>query len=385
MNMRSSRSLPWMEHFIHASLRQDADLHHRARILVATILVFMGVNCAALIAVPLINFSQFSTLVACALLIPATLIYVVLLVLLRVRGSYMTSALIMVADIMGLIVGGITLSGGAAVSPVMHLLVIPPLTAYFFGGRLWGNRATLVTLGVLAALVVAHYMGQDFIQTVHTPEQLRIAHFLTSVIGVLAISGMALIYELTASALKRERDAEHERYVRLARTDPLTGLANRRNFNELLQERIATYRQSAPMRRFALAYLDLDGFKPINDQYGHAIGDEVLRIISIRLRAMVRASDCIGRQGGDEFLLLLDLDQDQQVLDYMAQRLLKSIAQPIKTRAGIVQVTGSLGFAVFPQDASDAESLQRFADDAMYVAKREHNSWYRHQATAPAS
>jgi diguanylate cyclase (GGDEF)-like protein len=186
---------------------------------------------------------------------------------------------------------------------------------------------------------------------------------------------MAFIYEYTAAVLKRERDLEHEKFIQLAKTDPLTGLSNRRNFDAMLVERMNVYGPQNQLQRFALGYLDLDGFKPINDRYGHAIGDEVLRVVSDRLRNTLRGSDFVGRHGGDEFMLMIDLPGSQDFLETMAERLLNAIAQPIPTNAGIVGVTGSLGFAIFPLDASEIEELKKSADSAMYAAKRQRGSW----------
>ncbi len=364
-----------VDYFIHPSLRCDSDMFYRVRILIAAMLTFPMVTFSAFVSVPLINFSQSSILIAGGLLLPATVFFIALLILLRRNGRYMFCSVATVSALMLVIVGGICVSGGVAYSPVTQLLVVPPLTAYFFGGVRWGGHAVASTFMILISLVALHYFGFDFIQTVHSKEQLIITHFLVSFVNLAAISGMAFIYEFTAAALKRERDVEHEKYVRLAKTDPLTGLANRRNFDAMLKERIDLYGMQVPPRRFALGYLDLDGFKPINDQHGHAVGDEVLRIVSERLRAVLRGSDFVGRHGGDEFMLMLDLTGEPEALEKMATRLLTAIAKPIKASAGEVGVTGSLGFAMFPLDAFDIEELKKYADAAMYEAKKQHNCW----------
>lgn len=365
-----------VDYFVHPSLRADTDMFHRTRILIETMLVFPAVTLTSFLVVPLIKFSQLSIMIAAGLLLPTTAIFLTLLSLLRRRGSYMFCAVSTVFVLLLLIVSGICLSGGVAHSPVTQLLVVPPLTAYFFGGVRWGGRAVAVVFLLLIGMILLHYFGFDFIQTVHTPEQLIVAHFLVSFVNLSAISGMGFIYEFTAAALKRERDIEREKYIRLAKTDPLTGLANRRNFDAMLQERIDLYGMQAPPRRFVLGYLDLDGFKPINDQHGHAVGDEVLRIVSERLRAVLRGSDFVGRHGGDEFMLMLDIASGEpEAMEKMATRLLSAIAIPIATSVGEVSVTGSLGFALFPLDAYDIDQLKQYADEAMYAAKKEHNTW----------
>ena len=382
-----------VEYFIHPQLRSDPDMFYRVRILIAAMLSFALTTLIAFLAVPLTNFTQTSIMIAGGLLLPTTVCFLTLLVLLRKHGHYMFCAVSTVAVLLLLIVAGIFFSGGISVSPVTQLLVVPPLTAYFFGGVRWGGQMVLMTFILLVGLIVFHLLGIDFMQTVHTEEQRIILGYLVSFVNLSAISGMAFIYEYTAAALKRERDLEREKYMRLAKTDPLTGLANRRNFDAMLQERIDLYALQDPPQRFALGYLDLDGFKPINDRYGHAIGDEVLRIVSERMRAVLRGSDFVGRHGGDEFMMLLDLAGEPEALEKMATRLLNSIAKPIKTSAGEVGVSGSLGFASFPLDAMEIEALKHHADEAMYAAKKQHNCWRTYEeahsmqgaASAPAT
>jgi diguanylate cyclase (GGDEF)-like protein len=181
---------------------------------------------------------------------------------------------------------------------------------------------------------------------------------------------LALVYEVTYTSLKLQRDRERTRYLQLAATDPLTGLANRRMFDETLAARIELYSKLNPVRPFALCYLDLDRFKPINDQFGHNIGDEVLSSISDRLHQMLRGADYIGRHGGDEFLILLDSVQNAASAEAMSKRFLQRIEEPIDTSAGIMSVSSSFGFALFPDHGADAATLQRAADEAMYAAKR---------------
>jgi diguanylate cyclase (GGDEF)-like protein len=368
-----------VDYFIHPRLRADSDMFYRARILIAAILAFLVVCLSSFLAVPLINFTQSSILIAGGLLLPTAFCFITLLILLRQNGSYLFCAVATVSLLLLLIVGGICVSGGVAHSPVTQLLVVPPLTAYFFGGVRWGSQAVFSTFMLLVGMIGLHFLGIDFIQTVNSSEQIVVLHLLVSFVNLSAISGMAFIYEFTAAALKRERDLEREKYVRLAKTDPLTGLANRRNFDAMLQERIELYAVQDPPRRFALGYLDLDGFKPVNDKLGHAVGDEVLRIVSERLRAVLRGSDFVGRHGGDEFMMMLDLAGEPEALEKMATRLLTAIAKPIKTSAGEVGVSGSLGFSIFPLDATDIEELKKFADEAMYAAKKQHNCWREYE------
>lgn len=375
-----------VDYFIHPSYRLDSDVFFRGRVLIASMLIFVLVTTVAYLAVLLTPFLSTSVFWASLILPPTILSFVALLFLIRRQGRYMLSSIASVLVIYLIIIVGICVSGGPAASPVVQLLVIPPLIAYFFGGLRWGGRAVAVVFPTLIILIVLHFLGVPFWQTVTTEAQMGLARGIVTFLNLSVVSGMAFIYEYTAAALKRERDIEHEKFVQLAKTDPLTGLANRRNFDDMLKERVELYGAQIPPRRFALGCLDLDGFKPVNDQYGHAVGDEVLLVISGRLRSALRGSDFVGRHGGDEFMLLLDSVGSQEALEAMADRMLSSIAQPIKTSVGIVGVTGSLGFAMFPLDAVEIKDLMKAADDAMYTAKQKRDSWhfYRKNQTLSA-
>ena len=149
--------------------------------------------------------------------------------------------------------------------------------------------------------------------------------------------------------------------------DRLTGLPNRALFLERLEQTLrgATRRNNS----FAVAFIDLDRFKPINDSAGHEAGDAVLCEIASRLRRCVRENDTVARQGGDEFVLLL-LDSTQPGLRRVAEAVLKTVVQPIYWQDAVFTVSASIGFAVFPEDGASLEELLSTADGSMYRAKQ---------------
>ena len=161
-----------------------------------------------------------------------------------------------------------------------------------------------------------------------------------------------------------------ERLTRQARFDESgTGLLNRVAFRSELG-RVAAHADRSG-RPLALVWMDIDHFKEINDQHGHAAGDTVLRAVAERLKAGTRADDVIGRLGGDEFgLVITEFDSTAEV-EVVLARLLEDIAEPINVGESVVSVHASFGVAFFPSDAHDIESLMRSADAAMYVAKTE--------------
>lgn len=168
----------------------------------------------------------------------------------------------------------------------------------------------------------------------------------------------------------RERRLAEELIRRQAHYDALTDLPNRTlMFDRLDQECLLAQRQG---RHVALLFADLDGFKGVNDQWGHAAGDQVLKVVAQRWLRCVRASDTVARIGGDEFAVVLGGLQDPQAALLTAEKLVEALAQPIPLEDGInVDFVGtSIGVAIFPQDARSADALLSCADHAMYEAKR---------------
>lgn len=364
-----------VDHFIHPSLRDAPDMINRARILVASMVIMAGCALSSLIIIFLSDFPLHSNILAASLILPAVMWFSYAFIRFWRQGDYAMTSKSIVAVLLAIMVAAICISGGPLASPVIYLLVVPVLTAFFFGGQALGNRISMVTFALLSILLLMQSFGAPFIQTVDTAEKMEALTLVIALLAMSVISAMAFIYEYTAAVLKRERDREREKFMELAKTDPLTGLANRRNFDAMLNERMSLYGTKNPLQRFALGYLDLDGFKPINDTYGHAVGDEVLRVISSRMQGVLRDSDFVARHGGDEFMIMLDMIGDQDALKMMADRLLSVISKPIRTSAGIVSVTGSLGFALYPMDADEIETLKKSADAAMYEAKRSRDTW----------
>ena len=168
---------------------------------------------------------------------------------------------------------------------------------------------------------------------------------------------------------------DRSRIRHLADHDPLTQLPNRRQ--ALADLYALTYRGKRSGQPFAVLSIDLDGFKPVNDKYGHDAGDEVLKAIARRLESAVRTGDTVARMGGDEFIVLIDDPQanDETHLLIYASRMRDILSQPIQLLQGpLVYVGASIGVAAYPSHAKKVDDLMREADQAMYRAKREKNS-----------
>ncbi|MEM9177059.1 MAG: EAL domain-containing protein [Myxococcota bacterium] len=191
------------------------------------------------------------------------------------------------------------------------------------------------------------------------------------------VEALDRVGELVGRAI--ERKLAEEKIRRLAFRDDLTGLPNRQRFHHLLRGAVSLAARSD--RRMALLFLDLDGFKKVNDTLGHEVGDRLLAEVASRFSRVVRISDHIGRQsdeapesavsrlGGDEFTVLLTEIKEPGDAALVAERLLQTLEAPVVLNGREVFMGTSIGIAVFPDDASDTEELLRNADAAMYFAK----------------
>lgn len=178
----------------------------------------------------------------------------------------------------------------------------------------------------------------------------------------------------TQSELSRNKN-ELDVVRRQATNDLLTGLPNRLLFEDRING--ALIRSRRTQSRLGLVYIDLDGFKPINERHGHAAGDEVLATVARRLVEVVRASDTVARLGSDEFAIVLEGLDSKDSADHVGQKILKAFADPIAIRpAGaaetiMVRMSASIGMALCPEHADNRNDLLMLADMAMYAVKRD--------------
>lgn len=173
--------------------------------------------------------------------------------------------------------------------------------------------------------------------------------------------------------MARKAAEQNLRFV--ASHDPLTGLFNRNIFNERLQQALA---QAARFERsLSLLFIDLDGFKLINDTHGHNAGDALLAELAARLRATLREGDVIGRMGGDEFVVLIEEFAEVSQVAEVAKKLLETVTRPFVLHGQNCQVTASLGISIYPDDGKDAETLIKNADTAMYRVKQQGKNSFR--------
>lgn len=172
-----------------------------------------------------------------------------------------------------------------------------------------------------------------------------------------------------------ERKLTEKKLSKLAHYDPLTSVPNRILFRDRLEHALQLAERG--QRSFTLIYLDLDGFKKINDTFGHSTGDQVLQSCALRLLACMRKSDSVARMGGDEFTLLLEHTETTSAIATTAQKVIDTLRQPHFIDGHDIVVGCSVGIAVYPEAGKDIETLQKNADIAMYQAKSAKGNCFR--------
>jgi diguanylate cyclase (GGDEF)-like protein len=186
-------------------------------------------------------------------------------------------------------------------------------------------------------------------------------------------------YQSTVAQLVEQVNQQRLQLARQVGHDTLTGLPLLPLAADRLDMALKQARRSG--RRVALLFVDLDGFKAVNDRHGHAAGDHVLQQVAVRLTHALREEDTVARVGGDEFVLVLGHLADAQPAARLAAQLNADLALPIDWQGQPLRVAASIGIALFPDHAQDAHHLRRRADEAMYEAKKAGRNGYAFAAT----
>jgi diguanylate cyclase (GGDEF)-like protein len=286
-------------------------------------------------------------------------------------------------------IGGVRVGMAGSGPDDAHLAILEPITAHMDQASSWHHRwtlALLVLIGVLGAFAV-------YLLEWRVLEPLRnlgrvMADDKPGHLGPVLVDEDRKdeIGELMRAFLRmREGMAKHDRDIRrMAYTDPLTGLANRLSFRELLDDRLLTLHASSG--ELALLFVDLDDFKRVNDTLGHEAGDEVLSQLSARLRLVLERLDAqsadIARFGGDEFIVLYMAEDIRAASARLAEAMIEEIQRPLVLAGKQVFLGASVGITMFPFDAYQAGQLLKNADIAMYQAKVAGKNCYRFYSRA---
>lgn len=196
-------------------------------------------------------------------------------------------------------------------------------------------------------------------------ELLRVQHALEQVVFERTADLSNTINKLESEVAERKKMAAELEF--LANHDPLTGLPSLRLCKERLENAIANSQQRSS--RFALMFLDLDGFKVVNDKHGHELGDQVLQVTANRIVSEIPETDILARIGGDEFVLILEDVDSRKSISKIGDRLISKTSQPLWLGDRQVSVSVSIGIAVFPEDGITPKELMSQADKAMYRVK----------------
>ncbi len=211
----------------------------------------------------------------------------------------------------------------------------------------WLGVPLISTKGTIGAIVVQSYSGS----VRYTERDKELLQFVSTQI---------------AAAVERKQMQTRLQYA--AEHDQLTGLPNRMLFHDRLKTALTKARRSSS--RLAVLFLDLNRFKEVNDNFGHHAGDVLLQCIAVRLREAVRESDTVGRLGGDEFVILLgDVERDEHAV-YVVEKIRTALEPPFNIEGNSIRIYPSIGVAIYPDNGGDETQLLKFADDAMYKAKR---------------
>lgn len=209
--------------------------------------------------------------------------------------------------------------------------------------------------------------GESKIIEVRVPRPDGDRYYITTVKPILdgrqqVISVICISKEIT------ERKAMEQRLAYLACHDTLTDLPNRTLFSDRMQQAIALARRNNG--HMALMFLDLDNFKPINDSFGHHVGDLLLKAVAKRMLECVRETDTVGRIGGDEFVVVLPSVDEQTDALLVAEKIRHALSQPFELAGDHrLKLSSSIGIAIYPEHGEDEIALSKNADDAMYLAK----------------
>jgi diguanylate cyclase (GGDEF)-like protein len=359
--------IQFLDRHIHSDLMKDELIHTRARIITAFILLsvafYLVANVVVLVgrSIPQGYLSR-----SHIFLILPIILYALIMWLLKVSGRLKLSGHLILVVQLSMVIGGIILSGGGS-SIVLFFLGVMIVFAFLFVGPVHGAIWALILAATHIAFITVDALELEP-QMMMRPDQREVFELLTVISLYMLTLVAAISYDYTTTHLIRKIRMERREYKKGAHLDELTSLGNRRQF-DLSMAAMIDYARSTH-GSFALAFLDLDKFKQINDQLGHDAGDRVLQVCAERISESIRAGDIACRFGGDEFAVLFQHVSRAEHAVTAATHVIKAIERPIELNDRTVTVSASAGVALFPGNASDTQALLDLADSRMYIAKR---------------
>jgi diguanylate cyclase (GGDEF)-like protein len=193
--------------------------------------------------------------------------------------------------------------------------------------------------------------------------------------GFVATLILILVYENTYETLQQEQQQGQQKTKYMATHDQLTGIANRSYFYSFLENLLLKNKKPRTDKQLAFIYIDLVGFKQVNDKYGHQTGDILLQALAKKIERGVRKQDMVARHGGDEFVILLNGIKHENDLISIADKLVAMISETVNVEGVELNIYPSMGISLFPTHTQDLIELERLADEAMYEAKSNKTAW----------
>jgi diguanylate cyclase (GGDEF)-like protein len=372
------RFVKWANSCLNLSLQHDEALQYRSLILLLISYVFLLVFLCLFLIFILAPLPDETKWITAAIWVYLVCCFSLAIYFLQVSGAYHTAAHFTLFAMLSLVVMGISVTGGAAVSIVTPIaMFLPVLAVYLFGLRI-GSYWVGVIFFSMACLFLLDKLNFPFINII--PPEFQIWVFSTIFVeGLFAIFFLILVYENTYERLQFEQQKEQQRTKHLAIHDQLTGIANRSYFYQTLENTLIRNKKLDGGQQLAFVYIDLVGFKDVNDTYGHSVGDHVLQTLARRIEQGVRDNDLVARHGGDEFVILLNSIKSEAAIVQIANKIDQLISDFVDVNGVRLQVYPSMGIAFFPKHAENVIDLERLADEAMYEAKSNGVSWKVYQ------
>jgi len=341
--------------------------HYRQRILVMTSMFWLFSVLVMTVFVPLIVPLRPEGRVAADLLFLATGSGVLTsMMILRTWGNRVLAMNVLLV-IISASFGAACFAMGGTQSPTYHLMIMAPVLAGIVGSTPlvigWG----LAVLAFWTGILVMERSGVEFLQII-APANHALAMTMGYIASSIAIISVMIIYAEMNKALRESLRESNNELAHLSSHDQLTLLPNRRFYEDRLP--LALQRAADQSSMVGLLIIDLNGFKKINDTYGHGAGDKLLATVAQRIQDNLRETDLIARLGGDEFVAVLEDMKSPDQITRIAHKLSQSIEQPVSLRQQPLSFGASIGVSIFPVDGRQQHELEEKADKAMYLAKK---------------